>query len=529
LYKVFIPSAGLGTRLGDFSKNLNKALVAINNKPVISHVIEKFPKEIEIVVALGHKGDTVKDYLEIAHFDRKIQFVNIEPFSGPGSGLGYTMLKCKDLLQCPFIFCPNDTIILENIPKPDMNWVGYADIKNDKNYRSLKIESSCVSQLCEKDELLSFDTKPYIGLAGVKDYKKFWAVMEAGKRYGSIEVGESYALREMLASNIRIEARKFTWYDTGNTEQLKIAKESLKTANEPEILEKTGEAIWFVNNRVIKYNVDSTFIDDRVDRAQILSGYVPEILDKRKNLYSYRKINGKTFSKRNSIPLFKQLLRFLGRFWAKPSLNEEETLAFHDKCMDFYKKKTYERVQLYFNRFTEFDRVETINGEVVPSIRDLLELVDWDFLSKGAPVRFHGDLHFENILVDETGNFCLLDWRQNFSGNKKYGDLYYDLAKLMHGLIVSHELVNRDCFMVNKVDDIIEFDIYRKYTLTEAEKVFVRFLEDRDLSVKKVYLLTSLIFLNIAGLHHDPYSHFLFCLGRTLLYKNLLKDNLNNV
>jgi len=45
MYKVLIPSAGLGTRLGDLGKNINKALVSVAHKPVISHVIEKFPKE----------------------------------------------------------------------------------------------------------------------------------------------------------------------------------------------------------------------------------------------------------------------------------------------------------------------------------------------------------------------------------------------------------------------------------------------------------------------------------------------------
>ena len=77
MYKVLIPSAGLGTRLGDLGKNFNKALVAVANKPVISHVIEKFSKEIEIVIAVGHKGDLLKDYLSIAHFDRKIVYVEV--------------------------------------------------------------------------------------------------------------------------------------------------------------------------------------------------------------------------------------------------------------------------------------------------------------------------------------------------------------------------------------------------------------------------------------------------------------------
>ena len=44
------------------------------------------------------------------------------------------------------------------------------------------------------------------------------------------------------------------------------------------------------------------------------------------------------------------------------------------------------------------------------------------------PVNFHGDLHFENIIANKN-KFTLLDWREDFSGLKNYGDLYYDLAK----------------------------------------------------------------------------------------------------
>ncbi len=94
-YKVLIPSAGLGTRLGEISKNLNKALVSIDNKPTISHVIEKFPEEVEIVVALGHKGDLVKDYLKMAHDNRKITFVEVDNYRGTGSGLGYSISEAK--------------------------------------------------------------------------------------------------------------------------------------------------------------------------------------------------------------------------------------------------------------------------------------------------------------------------------------------------------------------------------------------------------------------------------------------------
>ena len=79
----------------------------------------------------------------------------------------------------------------------------------------------------------------------------------------------------------------------------------------------------------------------------------------------------------------------------------------------------------------------------IPKISEVLKLVDWNWLSDGKPSRFHGDLHFENILLSESGKFCLIDWRQDFEGLFDYGDLYYDLAKPMHGFIISHGIITR--------------------------------------------------------------------------------------
>ena len=56
----------------------------------------------------------------------------------------------------------------------------------------------------------------------------------------------------------------------------------------------------------------------------------------------------------------------------------------------------------------------------------------------------------------------------------------------------------------------------------ENEKQFFDFLTSQGYNVYKVKLLTSLIFLNIAPLHHYPYSKMLFYLGKEMLY-NLLE------
>ena len=56
IYRVLIPTAGLGSRLNKFCKNINKALISISHKPAISYIIEKFDKDIEFVIPLGYKG-----------------------------------------------------------------------------------------------------------------------------------------------------------------------------------------------------------------------------------------------------------------------------------------------------------------------------------------------------------------------------------------------------------------------------------------------------------------------------------------
>ena len=64
-----ILAAGKGTRMGQVDNNLNKALLPIKNKAVISHIIDFFPTDSEFVVAVGHKSQQVIDYLAAAHFD----------------------------------------------------------------------------------------------------------------------------------------------------------------------------------------------------------------------------------------------------------------------------------------------------------------------------------------------------------------------------------------------------------------------------------------------------------------------------
>ena len=117
--------------------------------------------------------------------------------------------------------------------------------------------------------------------------------------------------------------------------------------------------------------------------------------------------------------------------------------------------------------------------------------------------------------------FIFLDWRQNFGNSLSIGDVNYDLAKLLHGLIICHELIHQDKYSVQINNNVINYSFDRKPILISCEEYFYKWLKDNNYDVKKVKILTALIYLNIAALHHYPYCHLLYNLGKTMLYDNL--------
>ena len=520
-YKVCIPTAGTGSRLGDLTRYLNKSLVSIANRPTICHLIEQFPADAKFVIALGHKGNLVHEFLELAYPERHFDYAQVNPYEGEGSSLGLSLLACKPYLQEPFIFSSCDTLVDEFIPSPDKNWMGYVDVHDLDQYRTLEIAYEQVIEICEKGVGKSPGYKPYIGLAGIADYEVFWLAMESGCSK-AVQMGEAHGLRALLAKGI--EAKSFTWHDTGNIDALNRAREFYREPDEPNILEKVNEAIWFVGNHAIKFSDNKKFIENRVKRAKELEGFVPNITRSGINMYCYDKVAGKVFSAAVNLPLFEKLLEHSIQFWGIKNLNEKERGRFKETCLRFYRDKTYERVEMFYKNFYREDSRETINGIEMPLLNDLLEAVDWDWLADGLAGRFHGDFHFENILwTPSNQKFTFLDWRQDLGGEISVGDIYYDFAKLLHGLIISHELIAKDLYSVDWAPSEINYDFLRKQVLVECERYFARWLEDNGYDTKKVRVMTALIYLNIAALHHNPYSLLLFGLG-----KSMLKNELEN-
>ena len=520
---VLIPSAGVGSRLDYHTQHFNKAMIQIGDVPVISHIIEAYPKNTEFIIMLGYKGDHIKQYLNLTYGNKRFIFKEVKNFNGLGSGLTLTLKKALPLINRPFFFHANDAIV------EDKNF--YKNLKKDTMILHKGNTDSMKYATVELDKKINFKLNynikncyNYTGLAYIKNYQLFKKIIKNDNN----NFGELSYFKNIEINKIDFKFVK-TWHDIGSHETKALAEKAFLKRN---ILPKSDQGIFFRNNKVVKFFSNPTSIIKRYQRSKILEKFVPKIIEKNKFFYVYRYENGIIFSKlKNKKDEFKKLLDYLNnKFWVRKILNEKKKYLFNKICNDFYYEKTQTRINFLYEKNNVKDTNNNINKIKITNLSNLLKKVNWKKINDGLPSNFHGDLHFENITYNPKGKkYCLLDWRDDFSGILNYGDLYYDLAKLNHGLIIDHNIVRQEKYEIQVKKNNIYLDFYFSKENSKCQKVLSDFVKKKNFSIYKINILTALIFLNIAGLHHYPYSIFLYYLGKAHLNESLKKKNHNKI
>lgn len=219
-YKVFIPAGGIGSRMSEFSKTSNKAMVPVHGKPALCHIIEKFPENVEIVIAVGHKKESIIDPLGKYHPKRKITFLEVKKHSGLGAGPGYAILECEHLLQSPFVFVSADTLVKEKIPSPERNWFGISKVGDTSRFCSANVdERGLISRI--DDKIKTDNPYAFIGLAGIKDYHAFLKSLKEDQGLIKGEIQVSNGFKGLMP--LGLEGKIFTWFDTGDVHSYQYA------------------------------------------------------------------------------------------------------------------------------------------------------------------------------------------------------------------------------------------------------------------------------------------------------------------
>lgn len=514
---VCILTGGKGARMGNLRKSLNKSLFPINGKAAISHIIEKFPKGTEFVIGVGHLGKQVRQYLQIAHPDEKIIFVEVDNFDGPGSGPGYSLMCCKSHLQKPFLFVSCDTLWNNEVSwNPEDNWMGVAPVHPDitSKYCNLKIDKHCIIGVKDKVHVEDPNFLAFVGLCHIKDYSVFWKALGNQKIIDG-EHQVSNGIRALIKET-HVQSKLIDWLDIGDAEKYKVAVSQYGNYD----FSKENEALYIINGKVIKFFADPLIIKRRVKKTEYNPSVFPSILIQTEQFYAYDFHPGETLYQANNQELFQRLLSWLEKcLWKPRSIGADEM---KDACLKFYRDKTSERLEMFYKKYSIEDTPTHINGRNIPPIIEMLKKIPWDKLVDGIPCFIHGDLQYDNILFNSnTDSFLLLDWRQDFGGEIEFGDLYYDLAKLYGGIILNYDYIKLNLLQYSESANGISFDFAQRYKTKEYLKILSNYIRKKGYDLKKVKLLVSLIFLNMSPLHHYPFDKLLYSLGRELLNDQL--------
>jgi len=499
---VLILTAGLGTRLGDLTKNVNKALIPINNKGIISHIIEKFPDNYDFIVAVGHKKNSLIDYCKIAHPNHKFEFVEIDNFDGEDSGPGYSTLKCKEHLQRPFYITTCDCVIDSKLPHLDGNWLGVQPTQYPEKYSTISID--------DQDNILKFSNKnklgypfAFIGLASIWDYEIFWKELEE-----NITEGELVSAFSNPTNYPKIKVKKLKWLDTGNFDDLQKTKDYLE--DKPLSLSKNNNEITYkVGDRFLKFVPDFDILKRRVERANTLGSLIPSNFGFTQNFIFYDWQKGKTLYDVDNIDVYKSFLNFLKKHI------EENHRGNLEESENFYIGKTNKRLWSFISKFgiNYFKSEHEINGIKRPSLEQLFDKMNFEkILSNPFYLKFHGDLQFDNIIYDETKNiFKYIDWRDSFGDSVTSGDVYYDLSKLYGGLLIPYNIMKDESKISFKEGS---YSISYSYTLPDNlvkfRTLYENWILENGFDLDKIKFITSLIFLNMSPLHDEKFGKMLW-------------------
>lgn len=114
-------AAGMGKRLGHYTKNATKCMVPVNGKTLIEYAIEALVKNgvKKMIIVVGYKRDVLIDFIN-SKFNKdnlngmKIEFIENKVYNKTNNI--YSLYLAKDKL------CKDDTILLESdlIFKPEI-------------------------------------------------------------------------------------------------------------------------------------------------------------------------------------------------------------------------------------------------------------------------------------------------------------------------------------------------------------------------------------------------------------------------
>lgn len=432
---IIVQAGGKGTRMDYLTKNKPKALVPIDNLPMIFHLFRKFPDKKYIIIG-DYKIDVLKKYLKAF---AKVQYliVNTNGKSGTSSGIkqAINMIPSKEA----FMLIWSDLILAEDfcIPKKSENYVGLS-----KDFRCRwRYENEIFEEIPSDDTgvagLFIFKDKNY--LEGIPNEGEFvrWlkdeeVVFDTIDLYKTKEYG-------LIEEYNKVKTNRCRPFNKLTIKENKIIKEGIDEQGKKLAIR---EKAWYKKVKELGF--------DKIPTIYSFEPFEMEKIDGR-NVFEYE------------LPYVEKeyiLKKITDCLCELHQLGSDEVDYF--SIYEAYITKTFDRLDKIRDLvpFSQ-DKYINVNGRKCRNVFFFKEEVAQKFSSYSVnQFKFlHGDCTFSNMLLKEGKEPILIDPRGYFGFTEIYGDEIYDWAKLYYSIKGNYDQFNLKNFRLTFSEKEVNIEI----------------------------------------------------------------------
>lgn len=417
---IIVQAGGRGKRLGELTKNKPKALVPVENLPMIFHLFRKYPDRRFIIIG-DYKKHVLRRYLE-CFVDVKYQVVEAE-----GKGTCGGIRQALELIppKKSFLLVWSDLILPEQFSLP-------AEPEAALDYIGISATFPCRWKY--EDGIFTEEKSIKHGVAGFFIFHDKSVLKEAPK---SGELVRWMQKREMVFEEISLAGtREFGLLEEyEKLEEIKTRPFNRIMVVEDVLIKEPADAqgerlarrerAWYEKAKALRINDIPTIYETSPLKMERIVG---------KNIYEGN------FSYAGKKEILKKIVDML-----KNLHQAESVTADSFSLKEAYYNKTVERLSV-IEDLAPFAREKMIrvNGRECRNVfffRDELE----HRLEKLRCNRFHfihGDCTFSNLMLRENGCPVMVDPRGYFGFTELYGDERYDWAKLYYSIVGNYDQFN---------------------------------------------------------------------------------------
>lgn len=469
---IVVQAGGRGSRMKQLTANKPKALVPVENLPILFHLFRKYPDRHYIIIG-DYKEDVLRRYLK-AFAKVSYEVVSSEGEKGTCAGLQKALSLIPE--DTPFLLIWCDLILSDSYQLPT----------EDGNYIGISKDFPC--RWMYKNGVFKEEKSVEHGVAGHFVFRNK-SMLRCVPKNGEL-------VRWMSEQGLTFnEQPLFKTHEYGlYSEWAKTPTQRCRPFNRIEVEGDT----------VIKYPIDEQgrqlasreiawyrkMQGKRLPNLPHIDGFEPLRMEY---------IDGKTIYECNSISksqkhyILEQLIDCL-----KKIHNLESVPADRNSYYEAYIGKTFKRLEKVRDLVPFANNpVVTINGTKCRNVffyRDEVEARVMEYLPKKFKL-IHGDCTFSNIMLRKDGSAVLIDPRGYFGTTGFYGDAAYDWVKLYYSLYSNYDTFNLNRFVLNIGKDSVMLKIDSNHW-EDMEDDFFQLL-DNEVTYCQMKLLLAITWLSL--------------------------------